>query len=105
MRSCNLTLALMSQWLGLQRAKVQEQHALNIITRGGAAGHLDYRWPMCLKDYKDKEDRLLMCMNRSLPMGLLPVHSFMHSYSYYVTRLHEVGGARGRRGGATRGPR
>jgi hypothetical protein len=30
-------------------------------------------------------------MNETLRTAQLPISAFMHSYSYYITRLHQVG--------------
>jgi hypothetical protein len=57
----------MARWLELQRRGLMEQQALNVLVRGMAAMHEDFRWPMCSR--WGERGRLALAAPLSLEQG------------------------------------
>jgi hypothetical protein len=85
---------LFQEWLGQEAGAGQDQEGFNNVMRGKATGSQRFQHVPWCKVPADRP-RTLICMNESIATGTLSVGVFMHSYSYFVTRLHQVGAAAG----------
>jgi hypothetical protein len=93
-KACPDAERMMTEWLKQEQGHGQDQEGFNNVMRGKATSHPDWQHVPWCKIPRD-QTRMLICMNETIATGALSPGVFMHSYTFFVVRLHKVGGQLG----------